>query len=125
MPLPIEGITTAALSAALDAATLRHAATASNIANVHTQGYVPLRVGFDERLEEARAALRGGGRLAASHVDALRVELLPLSDGPVQGVHLDVEMAELARNSVWYQTLTQAVSRHLSMLALAAADGRK
>jgi flagellar basal-body rod protein FlgB len=36
-----------------------------------------------------------------------------------------MEVTELARNAVHFQALTQALSRHLGMLALAAADGRK
>jgi flagellar basal-body rod protein FlgB len=40
-------------------------------------------------------------------------------------VQLDAEMADLARTAVDFQALTQALSRHLGLLALAAADGRK
>jgi flagellar basal-body rod protein FlgB len=127
MTASIEAITTAALSAAMDTSVRRHVAIAANIANVHTQGYVPLRVAFDARLEDAKATLRDHGRLDAAAVDALRGELQATagSNEPPAQVHLDMEMAELARNSVQFQTLAQALSRHLAILALAAADGRK
>lgn len=127
MPAPIEALTTAALSAALDAASLRHAAVAANIANAGTEGYVPVRVSFDERLEEARAALRDRGTMESSHLDVLRGRLQSMLDatGEPARVQVDVEMTELARNSVHFQVLTQSLSRHLGMLALAAADGRK
>lgn len=124
MPASIEALTTAALSAALEASVRRHTAVAANIANAHTEDYVPLRVSFDARLEEARAALREGGLLEAGWVDALKgaVEADPHA---TQRVEVDMQMTEMARNTVHFQALTQALSRHLAMLALAAADGRK
>lgn len=127
MATPIEPLTTAALSAALDAATRRHEAIASNIANANVEGYAPLRLAFDARREDARAALRDTGSLARADLDALRGALQAETDltGQPGRIQLDLEMAELARNAVGFQTLTQALSRHLGILALAAADGRK
>lgn len=120
----IEAVTTAALSAALEASVRRHTAVAANIANANTERYVPLQVNFDARLEEARAALREGAWLEAGSVNALKGEL---EAGPdiTQRVQVDMQMTEMARNTVHFQALTQAVSRHLAMLAMAAADGRK
>ncbi len=123
MPASIEAVTTAALSAALEASTRRHTAVAANIANVHTEGYVPLRVASDARLEDARSALRERGVLEAGMVDALRGELQP--DARQGTVQVDLQMVEMARNAVHFQALAQALSRHLGMLAMAAADGRK
>jgi flagellar basal-body rod protein FlgB len=127
MPSPIESMTTAALSAALDAASLRQALVAANIANAGTEGYLPLRLSFEARLDEVRAALRDGGWLDPASLETLR----GLGEGEVEvragtdPVRLDAEMAELARNAVEFQALVQGVSRHLSLLALAAADGRR
>lgn len=127
MTTPIESITTAALSAALSAGAARQSAIAANIANANVEGYVPLRLSFDASLQEAQAALRDKGWLAASHLPALRGELQPALEagGAPMAVRLDEESAELARNAVHFQALAQALSRHLGMLALAAADGRK
>ncbi len=124
MPASIEAVTTAALSAALESSVRRHTAVAANIANANTERYVPLQVNFDARLEDARAALREGAWLEAGSVNALKGEL---EAGPdiTQRVQVDMQMAEMARNTVHFQALTQAVSRHLAMLAMAAADGRK
>lgn len=127
MPSSIEAITTAALSAALDAASRQHAVTASNIANAGVAGYAPLRLAFDEQFAAARTVLGESGRLDAGAVDALR-SMRAATAEPVEGgehVQLDVEMAELARNAVHFQALTQGVARHLSLLAMAAADGRR
>jgi flagellar basal-body rod protein FlgB len=127
MTQSIESVTTAALSAALQAGTARQAAIASNIANAGTEGYVPLRLSFGEHLAQARASLADRGRLDAASIDGLRGELEPLLDdgGLPAKVQLDVEMTELARNAVQFQALTQALSRHLSLQAMAASDGRR
>ena len=125
--MPIEALTTAALSAALDAASRRHTLIAANIANASSEGYVPLRLQFDQRLEEARQALGDGQWLGPAVVDGLRGSVEATADLAAADTRtrLDGEMAELARNSVHFQALTQGLSRHLAMLALAAADGRK
>jgi flagellar basal-body rod protein FlgB len=54
-------------------------------------------------------------------------QLEPMLDGAgvAARVQLDAEMAELASNSVHFQALLQGLSRHLSIQALAAGDGRK
>jgi flagellar basal-body rod protein FlgB len=120
-------VTTAALSAALDVASRRQALVAANIANGGTPGYAPLRLSFGAQLDEARTALREGRLLDADGLDALRslAELPPEPEEGRGGVQLDVEMVELARNAAHFQALIQGVSRHLSLQALAAADGRK
>jgi flagellar basal-body rod protein FlgB len=127
MPINIEAVTTSALSAALDAATRRQAAVAANIANANSVGYTPLKVAFGEQLAEAKAAFEERRRLEPSQVDAIRGTVEEIMEGPGQParVHLDGEMTELARNAVEFQTLAQALSRHLGMIALAAADGKR
>lgn len=127
MPSHIEAMTTAALSAALDAASRQHAMTATNIANAGTDGYVPARLPFTEQLAAAQAVLRDKGRLDAGALDALR-GMRDATPEPLGGggrVQLDMEMAEIARNAVHFQALAQGLARHLSLLAMAAADGRK
>jgi flagellar basal-body rod protein FlgB len=125
MATPIEPVTTAALSAALDAAVRRHAVTAVNISNTGTEAYQPLRLSLDAGLEEARAHLAQSAFLDRRGLDALR-ELSTAPARPQEGsVQLDAEMTELARNAVHFQALLQGLSRHLSLLALAAGDGRK
>lgn len=127
MATSIEAVTTAALSAALSAGQARQSAIAANIANANAEGYVPLRLAFDASLADAQAAVRDKGMLEPAHLASLRGELQPVLDttGQPAKVRLDEEVVELARNAVQYQALTQALSRHLGILALAAADGRK
>jgi flagellar basal-body rod protein FlgB len=127
MPTPIEAVTTAALSAALETAGRRQAAVAANIANASTPGYVPLQLSFDAHLAEARSVLREKGALDLAAVETLRAQPQPVFDaaGQPAAVQLDAQMSELARNAVEYQVLVQGLSRHLGLLALAAADGRR
>lgn len=127
MPLPLEAVTTAALSATLDAASRRHALIATNIANANTEGYAPARLSFEAQLQEAQAVLREQGRLDEPGLALLRSlsEASPETGESGEPVKLDVEMAQLAHNAVQFQALTQGLARHLSLLALAAADGRK
>jgi flagellar basal-body rod protein FlgB len=127
MPLQLEAVTTAALSAALDGASRRHAVAAANIANANTEGYVPLRLSFEEQLAEARAILSDRGVLDGTALDHLRSApvMAAGTEEAARPVQLDMEMAEIARNAVQFQSLVQGLARHLSILALAAADGRR
>jgi flagellar basal-body rod protein FlgB len=128
MTYGITSITTAALGLALDAASLRQQAAAANIANAGAIGYAPVQVAFEDRLEDARAALRDRGAVdAASLADAApRLELVPASaTGAPPGVQLDAEVARMAQNATHFQALLKAVSRHLAVLSLAVSDGRR
>lgn len=122
-----EAITSAALATALDVASLRHQAIASNIANAHTVGYVPQQVGFDAHWEQAQRVLREGGTLDAAAVASLGVQLRPVLDtnGQPAEVRLDAEVAALASNNLQYQALVKGLSRHMSLLMSAASDGKK
>lgn len=129
----LESLTTAALSLALEAATRRQQAFTANIAHANVDGYTPVRVAFEEHLAQARAALREGVPLHASALADARIVLepslpsLPAQPGPggAAPVRLDEEVAGMAANAVHYQALVQGLSRHLSLLAAAAASGRK
>ena len=61
----IEAVTRSALALALDAASLRQQAIATNIANANAIGYVPQRVSFEEQLVDARRGMAQNGRTDA------------------------------------------------------------
>lgn len=122
----IEAITQSALALALDASALRQQASASNIANANTIGYVPQRVSFEDQLIDARQSLERSGRIDSSALVQVRPHLDAVdSAGTEAQVQLDVEVAEMARNAVQYQALIKGLSRHFSILSMAAGDGRK
>lgn len=121
----IEAITTAALGLALDAATLRHQAIAANIANHVSEGYVPQKLDFEAQLAGARRSL--GGNLDEFALSNVKLQLQPVLDasGRPAKVHLDTEVADMARNSVQFQALARGLNRHFAILAMAASEGKK
>lgn len=122
----IEAVTLRALSLALDAASLRQQAVATNIANARTVGYVPQRVSFESQLADVRSGLRQNGRIDAFALSPVLPHLeTAVGDNGIAGVRLDVEAAEMARNAVHYQALVKGLSGHLAVLSMAASDGRK
>lgn len=123
----IEAVTRSALALALDTASLRQQAIANNIANANVLDYVPQRVSFDAQLADARRSMAQTGRLDAFALGQVRPHLEPALDasGLPETVKLDAQAADMARNAVHYQALVKGLSRHLSILAMAAGDGRK
>jgi flagellar basal-body rod protein FlgB len=99
----------------LDAAALRHKAIAQNIANLNSDGYVPLTVSFDAQLAAAR---RGQG------VKPELVQDLQRGPGP-RPQDVDTEMIALSQNTVHYQALLRALGKHLTILNTAISEGRR
>jgi flagellar basal-body rod protein FlgB len=100
---------------ALDAAALRHQAIAHNLANLHSENYVPLGVSFDAQLAAARRAQAARPQI---------VEETWRGHGP-RPQDVDVEMVNLAQNAIHYQALVRALGRHFSILNLAISEGRR
>lgn len=123
----IESLTTTMLGMALDAASLRHQAISANIANMHTQDYVGLRVNFESQLEAARHSLNERGAVDPSSLRSVRPYLEPAvdMDGQALPLQLDDQVAQMTGNAVQYQALLKGLSRHLSLQMLAASDGKK
>jgi flagellar basal-body rod protein FlgB len=67
------------------------------------------------------------GRIDAFALAQVRPNIEPAVDdaGVPRQVQLDVEAADMARNAVHYQALVKGLSRHFSLLSMAASDGRK
>ena len=125
----IEAITTAALSVALDAASMRQQAIAANIANADVPGYMPMSVDFESQMDNAQRTLDEGGRLdARSLVDVTPrfvadTRLQPAGLSPK--VTLDLEMARMAENGVQFQALTTALNKQFALMSLAVNDGKR
>jgi len=117
MSQSIEAVTTASLSLALDAATLRQQVIAANIANANVPGYTAKTVSFDTVMANASGGLQG--TTLDAHVVPRRG-----ADGSPQSVQIDGEMAELALNQLQYQTLVAGLNKQLSVLSIAIADGK-
>ncbi len=124
------GMTSNLVHMALDAASVRHVAIASNIANVNTEGYRPLQVSFDEQLSLWRDQLMSRQDTPAT-MRAMADLRQSLRDTPVTAestarqVQLDEEIAKLVRNTVNYQALLTAQSKLTSLIRTAINEGRK
>lgn len=123
----IEGITTAALSLALDAASLQHRVIATNIANINTTGYMPMRLNFSAHLNSTGARERALGNVDSSSLFAVRMELQQARDanGAMESVQPDQEVAAMSENAVHYQALAAALDKHFSVLSSAVSDGKR
>lgn len=125
----LDSITTASLSWALDAAAMRQRVIAHNISHANVDGHVRQQVNFDAHLTSARLHLQENGWIDVaslpSTAPSIAVEPALAADGSPQGVQLDVEMADLASNTVHYQTLSRGLSRYMAILAMAASEGKR
>jgi flagellar basal-body rod protein FlgB len=106
------------VGALLDAATLRHRVVAENLANSETPGYRARGVRFDQALERAVA---GGDVDAAegAHAELFDRGGRVKSDG--NDVDLEVEVGEMNRNALAYQTLLQVASGKQRLMRAAVA----
>lgn len=124
----ISSATSEALVLALDAASLRHQAIANNIANANTQGYVPLRVNFEEQLSALGRATQGSDTEVRSALKGVKAFIEPdaAAAGPgATSVMLDMEVVKLSQNVVHYQTLLRGLSKQMSLISAAINDGRR
>jgi len=120
---------------ALDAAWMRNEVISNNIANVNTPGYKKSYVKFEELLSDAADKFQISGIkkdekfLPIGKDTALTVspeivgeEFTSMRrDG--NNVDIDVEMAELAKNSIKYNALIAQLSKEYSKIKL-AINGR-
>jgi flagellar basal-body rod protein FlgB len=127
-PIP-GGATSQLVSVALDAAMARHAAIAANIANADTPNYRPLMARFDQLVEELQGRVTDRTQDAALTRDARRMQeslqSQPLvADPTARQVELDMEMANLAKNTLQYQALLTAQGKLTSIAELAISEGK-
>ena len=122
-----EAVTLNLVGLALDAASLRQQAIATNIANATTANYRPLRVSFEDQLDAARQSLNLGQPVSAgSLADVKPVQLrdLPRQDGDGTA-SLDMETAKLAENAVHYQALLKGLSKHMAIMSTVISEGKR
>ncbi len=102
----------------LDAATLRHEALATNIANLETPGYK--RVDLPKTFAQEFAGRLRAGELKSAPAPQLVEDATRSSvreDG--NNVELDRELLALGKNATEYDTLTEFVSGSIKQLRLA------
>ena len=90
------------LSAALDALVLRQKITASNIANIDTEGYNKRRVEFEKYLKEAK--LNGDTAVVKPSIETTD-----------EKVDLDTELIEMAETQMKVQFVTRMIRSQLEL----------
>jgi flagellar basal-body rod protein FlgB len=104
------------ISRGLDAAWTKNEVISSNIANIDTPGYKRRVVEFGNLLEEAKSneLSKNGSSTPGVKItidestDSLR------SDG--NNVNIDTEMVELAKNSIYYNLLSQKLTGEIQKI---------
>jgi flagellar basal-body rod protein FlgB len=100
------------LTRLLNASTLRHEVIAQNVANVNTPGYQTLEVSFEDALQEAMAAGTDGGASAPAPQVIQGKGGIERADG--NNVDVDLEIARLQKNSLFYKVYTQLLAGELA-----------
>ncbi|MBN1141884.1 MAG: flagellar basal body rod protein FlgB [Deltaproteobacteria bacterium] len=123
-----------ALQTALDFRVANQKTISSNIANLDTPGYVPVKLEFEQDLNRA---MQSGVKLAktnSSHLGSegeldgisARVVRTPsrAGIGDQNEVNLDEEMIRMAENQIHFEAVIQALNKKISLLKYVAQDGR-
>jgi len=117
----------------LGAAALRHKVISNNIANVNTPGFKKSDVRFEDKLAAAMAGTKlamartnprhlsgGAGDLAPAIVTDRTTSLR--TDG--NNVDIDAEMANVAKNSIYYNAVAQQLGTYFSNLKSVIREGK-
>jgi flagellar basal-body rod protein FlgB len=104
----------------MDVSALRHAAIASNIANVSTPGYKRMQVStdFEEELR-TRIEARASSEIATIDPRTEVDDLSPSTRADGNNVQIDQEMLDLSKNNLNFSTLTDFASGSLKQLRVA------
>ena len=111
------------LSRTLDACALRQAVYSANIANADTPGYQPLEVSFEAELQ--KAAQVTSGVEWADQTQLLKTIEPAVVPAAMDTVHLDQQMALMAKNALHYEQLLGAFQHSMSLLRMAVLEGRE
>lgn len=123
----VGGLTGSIVEYALDGLSLRHAAIASNIANIHSVGYRPIQVGFENYLADAISRSDTG----TANIDAVKDLPAPLvsqqaeAAGSSSRSSLEMQTVLLNQNVLQYQALITGLNKYMSSISIAINEGRK
>ncbi|ALS80030.1 flagellar basal body rod protein FlgB [Planococcus kocurii] len=120
---------------ALSASTLKQRVHSANIANVDTANYKSKKVDFQAALDTAMnqqslSSYKTDNRHLSFSNEAAVGSTKVLTNNSTQynnngnNVDMDVEMAELAKNQLWYNAVTERVNGKLNSLSSVINGGR-
>ena len=124
MAIDLAGPTPILVKLALNAATLRHEVIANNIANINNAAYRPLRVSFEDQLSGLMAnnGLANDQALYAK-LETVKPEIIETSN-KANVNQLDIEMINMAKNTLHYQTLLTGLKGYSSITKMAIKEGK-
>jgi flagellar basal-body rod protein FlgB len=127
----------ALLEQAISAASIRHKVIADNIANVNTPGFKRSEVRFEDALREEMDLPKQKlpmlithehhiGQTVRSGVPSPQIRTVTENSFRTDGnnVDIDVEMANMAKNTIYYDATVQQISRYYSSIKSAIKEGR-
>lgn len=110
------------LGKGLNAVWQKNEAISANIANADTPGYKALRVSFEHAFQDA---LSTGGKVDLDNLKAtVEVDRSTSMREDKNNVDLDQEMADLAKNTILYDTLVHVLSKELSRYKIIITEGK-
>lgn len=121
------------LEQGLQASALKQKTYAANIANVDTPNYKAQRVSFQSVLEQQLTPGSTTHRTDPRHISfsqnsasGIKLETLHTTQRQPNGnnVDIDLEMAELAKNQLWYNAMTERISGKFSSLRSVINEGK-
>ncbi|MBP2650205.1 MAG: flgB [Firmicutes bacterium] len=123
------------LGKALAASSLRHKIISNNIANVNTPEFKRSDVLFEDRLAEALNPSKAlpartnerhlAGRNSGSFSPSIITETNTSIRVDGSNVDIDVEMANLAKNNIYYDAVAKQLGRYFSNIKAAINEGRR
>lgn len=128
---------TGVLEKNLDAVWKRNEAISHNIANVDTPGYKKEKVVFEEELASALNgnSLRGKKTrdkhitIGSPNINEIEAQLVEKGSTKMRvdenNVDIDVEMAELASNTIMHHAIVQKLNGEFSRLKTIISEGRR
>ncbi|MFV1922190.1 MAG: flagellar basal body rod protein FlgB [Methylotenera sp.] len=121
----IESITPKLIGFALDGLTMRHQAIASNIANISSADYRPMKVSFEQQISAIRSDFYDN---AAKSADVNFKPIVSygnkqqLSNSSSAGI--DMNTVQLNQNVIQYHALIRGLEHYVSTLSIAIKEGR-
>ena len=128
------------LPRAMTAATIRHEVIANNIANVNTPNYRKSVVEFEDLLARELYGEEPDGKLRMTRTHDKHLPFKPLDfhatptiiqDNTTimrtddNNVDIDIEMASMAKNQLYYNTIVTELSSHVARVKNAITSGQQ
>ncbi len=115
----------------LDAAALRNDVISNNIANVNTPGFKRQSVLFEQSLNESKISAKRTepkhipfSYEKSGHIPRIITESDTITRNDENNVDIDKEMADLSKNTIYYNAIATRLARKFSLLKLAAQGGK-